>query len=447
MWLFSSIISVIFSDQKKIIKTQPLSLQFSRIWDFHEWYAIVKNIEWDRYNFVNKNGTLLSKEWFSRIENFNNWYAKIGIIWKWSDIFIQSKEWWNFISNNWDYLFNERLDSIESFEIKTPLASFRLDSYKIFKFKKWWNIIDINKKIISNEWFSNIERLSDGYVGVKIDWKWRSFIDMNWKYLSKTRFNHIDKFNDWYAIVKHKTKWWNFINKKGKYLSHKWFKLARPFNDWYAKVILEWKELYINGAGKMASNIDNLPIILIEKEQINIDDEKVHKNNQWNNEIKKKEHLNDHYNEDFFTTYQSNLLWEQLKQKVFDLKGRICSECDDTTHLDVHHVLPRHMWWKDEIDNLIVLCRDCHEDIHGYEIGTGEYQWKPISKKLQLIHKALEDKEDIMIIYKDENGKITERTITPESLYYENKMQYLKSYCHLRNLPRVFRIARIQKII
>ncbi len=142
---------------------------------------------------------------------------------------------------------------------------------------------------------------------------------------------------------------------------------------------------------------------------------------------------------------------EEIKQKVFDKKGYVCSDCGVREDLDVHHILPRKMWWRDIISNLKVLCRDCHEKLHWYEIiDDTENKGKWPSKKLILIHKAMDENLKLFIVYKkfdeDQEDYITRRVIDPMELYYENGRQYLKAYCHLRKQQRNFRISRIAKI-
>jgi 5-methylcytosine-specific restriction endonuclease McrA len=34
---------------------------------------------------------------------------------------------------------------------------------------------------------------------------------------------------------------------------------------------------------------------------------------------------------------------QEIKEKVFDKHGYVCSDCGATENLDVHHILPRHM--------------------------------------------------------------------------------------------------------
>lgn len=69
--------------------------------------------------------------------------------------------------------------------------------------------------------------------------------------------------------------------------------------------------------------------------------------------------------------------WENLRQDVLARDGYECRFCGmtDTQHsevngagLDVHHIIPREDGGKDEVDNLVALCKSCHntmETLHG----------------------------------------------------------------------------------
>ncbi len=65
-----------------------------------------------------------------------------------------------------------------------------------------------------------------------------------------------------------------------------------------------------------------------------------------------------------------------------------------------------------------------------------------------IIKKAIGLKSKLIITYKDLEGYITTRTITPKTLFYtEVKGELaLSSYCHLRREKRVFILDRIKTV-
>lgn len=55
-------------------------------------------------------------------------------------------------------------------------------------------------------------------------------------------------------------------------------------------------------------------------------------------------------------------------QKTLSKTNGLCFKCqrsviDGTTRCEIHHVLPRNFGGKNNLSNLIPLCRECHVDI------------------------------------------------------------------------------------
>jgi len=61
--------------------------------------------------------------------------------------------------------------------------------------------------------------------------------------------------------------------------------------------------------------------------------------------------------------------WKKLRLKVFARDGWKCRICRERTAYDAHHLLARSLGGKDELHNLIAVCRvPCHDDIHGHVV-------------------------------------------------------------------------------
>ena len=58
--------------------------------------------------------------------------------------------------------------------------------------------------------------------------------------------------------------------------------------------------------------------------------------------------------------------WRKVKQAVLERDGHRCRACGKRHGLDVHHVVMRSLGGKDDASNLIALCHDCHESVHGH---------------------------------------------------------------------------------
>lgn len=55
---------------------------------------------------------------------------------------------------------------------------------------------------------------------------------------------------------------------------------------------------------------------------------------------------------------------EALRQAVFFRDDWMCRACGNRRTLDPHHVIYRSHGGKDELNNLLILCRRCHDDEH-----------------------------------------------------------------------------------
>lgn len=66
-----------------------------------------------------------------------------------------------------------------------------------------------------------------------------------------------------------------------------------------------------------------------------------------------------------YRVYLQSEHWRSLRLEAFKRYGRKCSKCPATCRLDVHHVRYRHPWTDGVMDDLMILCRRCHELEHG----------------------------------------------------------------------------------
>lgn len=80
------------------------------------------------------------------------------------------------------------------------------------------------------------------------------------------------------------------------------------------------------------------------------------------NEKRKVEHPNIDYNKQL-----KDQRWFDFREKVFEVKGRICEKCGSTEHLQIHHPKyksGKYAWEYDE-NEMMVLCDKCHASLHG----------------------------------------------------------------------------------
>lgn len=63
-----------------------------------------------------------------------------------------------------------------------------------------------------------------------------------------------------------------------------------------------------------------------------------------------------------------------LRKRVFERSGPQCQKCgyDNANILQCHHILPKKSGGGDEIENLMLLCPNCHCEIHQGDSRTLE---------------------------------------------------------------------------
>lgn len=59
--------------------------------------------------------------------------------------------------------------------------------------------------------------------------------------------------------------------------------------------------------------------------------------------------------------------WKAFRQFVFSVRGRKCERCQSSGNLQVHHIKYKEglLPWEYTCNDVMVLCRGCHEKIHG----------------------------------------------------------------------------------
>lgn len=198
-------------------------------------------------------------------------------------------------------------------------------------------------------------------------------------------------------------------------------------------------------------------------------DEKI---SQFSNEIKKiafekSTLLSDIY--DFWPDYPPD--WEDRKQNLLD-EIDYCQECEEEKrNLHVHHIIPLGKGGSNTKNNLMVLCRECHEEIHKTQFGDDYYK-KPSTHtidKIKIINEAISTNRLLEIKYIDFYHVKTNRRIKPlrifkgvfnyigeginessEKLFEFSQTSrghtYLEAFCYLDNDERTFKVVRIKEI-
>lgn len=66
-----------------------------------------------------------------------------------------------------------------------------------------------------------------------------------------------------------------------------------------------------------------------------------------------------------YAEYLKSEHWMKLRRLVIDRDGRKCTRCPSRRMLQAHHTFYRPRWEDSLVDDLITLCRACHEKEHG----------------------------------------------------------------------------------
>ena len=157
--------------------------------------ARIRNCE-KKYNFINKQGKLLSEQWFEWVEDFKDGFAVV---------------------KNEDYVYN---------------------------------LIDKQGKFLSKKWFEKAFEFNEGFAVVEKTIGLRNFIGKDGKILSDEWFYNAHSFKDGFAKVQRSDKKYNFIDKQGNYLTDEWYNWVGIFHDGFATVQRtngKWWSLYKTG--------------------------------------------------------------------------------------------------------------------------------------------------------------------------------------------------------
>lgn len=152
---------------------------------------------------------------------------------------------------------------------------------------------------------------------------------------------------------------------------------------------------------------------------------------------------NNQTNGDSFNYFNENR--DKLFDELVKLQGKGCQNCKSKDNLQVHHKIPVSFGGSNEISNLKILCKNCHEKIHGYKFNNDYSRREIRSKKTSEIINAINNGNLVRIEYLDFNGNETNRVVKPLEVY-KDRYYYVRGHCYLRNAERNFRISRIKEV-
>lgn len=155
-----------------------------------------------------------------------------------------------------------------------------------------------------------------------------------------------------------------------------------------------------------------------------------------------------HWIHEHWPTYPPD--WDVRRERVLKRAGWECEGCGEhEDELDVHHKTPIAQGGLHTPENLICLCRDCHEQAHGRTLGdfaSGANKESSYSHRMALLTEAMRDGTAVRFHYRDQKGRETDRVFSPKAWETRHGVQCVKGWCHLRKSNRTFIVRRMSKV-
>lgn len=191
---------------------------FTHCKEFKDGFARVLRKD-ELYNFIDTNGKFLSNEWFNFVFEFNEGYAVVR-----NDVSML----YNFIDKNGKYLFDNWFDYAFVSNFEKGFARVQRTEDEL------WNFMDKEGNYLSDEWFEYVTNFDNNGIAIvtRAGDLTNNFITTYGVFLTDVWFKNVYGFNQETAIVvRTEDNLENYIDIHGNYLSDEWFKYAEPFSD------------------------------------------------------------------------------------------------------------------------------------------------------------------------------------------------------------------------
>jgi len=155
----------------------------------------------------------------------------------------------------------------------------------------------------------------------------------------------------------------------------------------------------------------------------------------------------------YWPTYPPD--WDERRKNLFSSRGEYCEKCHSNYDLHIHHRIPLSRGGNHKLDNLTILCEDCHSQEHGGRKFTydGSNKESAFSRHLAEIKYAINNEGDITFLYrKPQQRKYHRRNIRPYAIitvphvHDNGDTICVKGYCYKRNAKRTFAIKRMKSL-
>ena len=68
--------------------------------------------------------------------------------------------------------------------------------------------------------------------------------------------------------------------------------------------------------------------------------------------------------DDEYKSYLKSKEWLAVRESLFLVRGKKCERCRSVDNIQVHHIHYVNIF-REQLEDLMVVCKDCHRKIHG----------------------------------------------------------------------------------
>ena len=129
-----------------------------------------------------------------------------------------------------------------------------------------------------------------------------------------------------------------------------------------------------------------------------------------------------------YKNYLNSVTWRHIRQEAVKFYNGKCVKCGDIG-VDVHHIFYPEQWGQETVQDLQLLCRDCHKFAHITDRKQNNTQQKPIVYKPAQAEKYLTAEESKRIQNNKYRNKIQN---------YQNKQKSWQKILAQSN-PRLYK--------
>ena len=149
--------------------------------------------------------------------------------------------------------------------------------------------------------------------------------------------------------------------------------------------------------------------------------------------------------------------WNERRQYLIQRNGSICSYCEKEQHVYLIHEIPLCEEGTNELQNLELICKTCHENTYGkgdiFSSFTLDPDQSEFTEYFKEIQDAIDNNQRIRFAYKKPKAKscmtrvvIPERFLNIPNNRESGKTLCVEGFCELRQDIRVFALERMQEV-